>query len=59
MYQFMFESSMLVATRTMYGDEQTAEWLFRQDYDPGFVSRHPNQLSTLYRKKMESVAEKA
>lgn len=45
------EGFALANARCTFGDEQVADWVFEQDYDPGFVSRHPNQLGSLYEEK--------
>lgn len=47
MFRFMLESSMLTTSRLMFGDEYVAEQLFDQDYNAGFVDRHPHQISGL------------
>lgn len=51
MIQFFFESAALTGARLTFGDEQVADWVFDQDYDPGFVDRHTNQLSSLYEER--------
>lgn len=51
MFQFMYESTALCGARMMFGDEYVADKIFEQDYDAGFVSRHPNQLGSLYESK--------
>lgn len=48
MFQFFLESTALCTARMIHGDEAVANWVFDQDYDPDFVSRHPNQLAGLF-----------
>lgn len=45
------EGVTLASARIIYGDEQVAEWVFDQDYNPEFVGRHTRQLSSLYEAK--------
>lgn len=44
----VYEGTCLATTRLMLGDERTAELLFAQDPDHGFIMRHPHQLSSLF-----------
>jgi hypothetical protein len=53
MFQFFAESTTLFTARMMFGDEYVAEKLFSQEYDPGFVSRHPNQLAGLWESQFD------
>ena len=46
--QTAVEGTGLAWARTVFGDEQVADWLFDLPYNPGFVGRHTNQLSSLY-----------
>ncbi|AGC34414.1 hypothetical protein HVTV-2_gp44 [Haloarcula virus HVTV-2] len=45
--QFAVESTSLLTMRMTLGDEATADILFEQEYDHGFVSRHSNQITSL------------
>lgn len=42
------EGSILLGARLTVGDEVVGEVLFDQDYDPGFVDRHPHQLAGIW-----------
>jgi hypothetical protein len=53
MFQFMVESCAIATLRLTVGDDKAGDILFSQDYDPGFVSRHPHQLAALLEAKAE------
>ena len=42
------EAPILLGSRLTFGDEAVAEYVFSQDYHPGFVGRHTHQLASLY-----------
>lgn len=56
MFRFITESTVLCTARMMFGDEYVAEELFDQEYDAGFVSRHPNQLAGLWQSYVDNKA---
>lgn len=51
-FQQAAEGTALLSARLAFGDEAVAEAVLSQDYDAGFVDRHPRQLAAL----MEAVA---
>lgn len=54
MFKFFTEATALCTARMMFGDEKVAKEVFDQEYDAGFVSRHPNQLAGLWQSHVES-----
>lgn len=42
------EGAVLCNARLTLGDDRVAAWVFDQEYDPGFVSRHTHQLTGLW-----------
>lgn len=54
MTQQVMEGSTLVAARATFGDEAVAEMVFNQEFDAGFVDRHPRQLGGLMTSYVEA-----
>lgn len=54
--RFPAESLGLLSCRLLLGDEMTAEIVFDQPYDEGFVRRHRHQLGGLLESYLEAQA---
>lgn len=57
LWRTAWEGMALCGFRIAFGDRLVGTVMFRMDYDPGFMSRHPRQIAGLWMSRFETTSD--